>query len=92
MSGARENHAGLPARSHASAKAGKVDFTAFRIDGPALVFFSGGRKSGFMLKRIIDARGGEMDWESDDCNSTDQTRSPRMRCIRMTRSSFSFDR
>ena len=32
----------------------------FRIDGPALVSFSGGRTSGYMLRRILDARGGTL--------------------------------
>lgn len=32
----------------------------FRIEGPALISFSGGRTSGFMLRRIIDAWDGEL--------------------------------
>ena len=30
----------------------------YKIEGPALISFSGGRTSGFMLKKIIDAHGG----------------------------------
>ena len=32
----------------------------FRIDGPAVVSFSGGRTSGLMLYRILDAWGGQL--------------------------------
>lgn len=32
----------------------------FRIDGPAVVSFSGGRTSAFMLRRILDAHGGRL--------------------------------
>lgn len=32
----------------------------YRIEGPALISFSGGRTSGYMLKHIIDAHGGEL--------------------------------
>lgn len=32
----------------------------FRIDGPALISFSGGRTSGFMLAKILEAHGGEL--------------------------------
>ena len=32
----------------------------FRIDGPALVSFSGGRTSAYMLRRILDAHGGRL--------------------------------
>ena len=32
----------------------------YRIDGPALVSFSGGRTSGYMLRHILDAHGGRM--------------------------------
>ena len=32
----------------------------YRIDGPALVSFSGGRTSGFMLRRILDAHMGRL--------------------------------
>lgn len=32
----------------------------FRIDGPACVSFSGGRTSGYMLRRILDAHGGRL--------------------------------
>lgn len=32
----------------------------FRIEGPALVSFSGGRTSGYMLRRILDAHGGSL--------------------------------
>ena len=30
----------------------------YKIEGPALISFSGGRTSGFMLKQIIDAHDG----------------------------------
>lgn len=32
----------------------------FRIEGPALISFSGGRTSAYMLRRILDAHGGEL--------------------------------
>jgi hypothetical protein len=32
----------------------------FRLDGPALVSFSGGRTSAYMLRRILDANGGRL--------------------------------
>ena len=32
----------------------------FRLDGPALVSFSGGRTSAYMLRRILDACGGRL--------------------------------
>ena len=32
----------------------------FRIDGPAVVSFSGGRTSAYMLRRILDAHGGRL--------------------------------
>lgn len=32
----------------------------FRIDGPAVVSFSGGRTSGYMLRQILDAHGGQL--------------------------------
>lgn len=32
----------------------------FRIDGPALLSVSGGRTSGYMLRRILDAHGGRL--------------------------------
>lgn len=32
----------------------------FRIDGPALISFSGGRSSGVMLRKILDAHHGEL--------------------------------
>ncbi len=32
----------------------------YRIDGPALVSFSGGRTSGYMLRQILDAHGGQL--------------------------------
>lgn len=32
----------------------------FRVDGPAAVSFSGGRTSGYMLRRILDAHGGAL--------------------------------
>ncbi len=35
-------------------------FNPFLITGPALVSFSGGRTSGLMLKRIVEAHGGEL--------------------------------
>ena len=32
----------------------------YKIDGPAIISFSGGRTSGFMLKQILDAYNGEL--------------------------------
>lgn len=32
----------------------------FRIEGPALISFSGGRTSGYMLRRVLDAHGGSL--------------------------------
>ena len=32
----------------------------FRIDGPAVISFSGGRSSGYMLRQILDAHGGTL--------------------------------
>jgi hypothetical protein len=32
----------------------------YRIDGPALISFSGGRTSGYMLRNILDAHGGTL--------------------------------
>ena len=32
----------------------------FRCDGPTLVNFSGGRTSGYMLRRILDAHDGTL--------------------------------
>ena len=32
----------------------------YRLDGPALVSFSGGRTSGFMLRQILDAHDGQL--------------------------------
>jgi len=32
----------------------------YAIDGPAVISFSGGRSSGFMLRNIIDAHGGTL--------------------------------
>ena len=32
----------------------------YKVEGPALISFSGGRTSGFMLKQILDAYGGEL--------------------------------
>lgn len=32
----------------------------FRVEGPAVVSFSGGRTSGYMLRRILDAHGGTL--------------------------------
>lgn len=32
----------------------------FRIDGPAVISFSGGRTSGYMLRRILDAHDGSL--------------------------------
>jgi 3'-phosphoadenosine 5'-phosphosulfate sulfotransferase (PAPS reductase)/FAD synthetase len=32
----------------------------YRIEGPALIAFSGGRSSGYMLKHIVDAHGGTL--------------------------------
>lgn len=34
--------------------------TAFAIDGPAYVSFSGGRTSGYMLRKTLDAHGGTL--------------------------------
>lgn len=34
--------------------------TPFHIDGPAVVSFSGGRTSAYMLRRILDAHGGTL--------------------------------
>lgn len=33
---------------------------AYRIEGPALISFSGGRTSGYMLRQILDAHGGAL--------------------------------
>lgn len=35
-------------------------FNPYKIEGPALISFSGGRTSGYMLKKIIDAYKGEL--------------------------------
>ena len=35
----------------------------FRIDGPAVVSFSGGRTSALMLRRILDAHGGRLPFD-----------------------------
>ena len=32
----------------------------YKIEGPALISFSGGRTSGFMLHNIIQAHGGKL--------------------------------
>ena len=32
----------------------------YKIDGPSLIQFSGGRSSGFMLRKILDAHGGAL--------------------------------
>ena len=32
----------------------------YKVDGPALVSFSGGRTSGYMLFRILEAYGGSL--------------------------------
>lgn len=32
----------------------------FRIDGPSVISFSGGRTSGYMLRRVLDAHGGTL--------------------------------
>ena len=37
-----------------------MDGNPYRIDGPALISFSGGRTSAYMLKQIIDAHGGTL--------------------------------
>lgn len=34
--------------------------TRYRIEAPALIQFSGGRSSGFMLRKILDAHGGAL--------------------------------
>ena len=36
----------------------------YKIDGPAIISFSGGRTSGFMLRQIIDAHGGSIHAEN----------------------------
>jgi 3'-phosphoadenosine 5'-phosphosulfate sulfotransferase (PAPS reductase)/FAD synthetase len=36
------------------------DFNFYKIKGPALISFSGGRTSGYMLKKIIDAYEGQL--------------------------------
>lgn len=35
----------------------------YRIEGPALIQFSGGRSSGFMLHKILDAHGGKLPYD-----------------------------
>ncbi|MBY0456830.1 MAG: phosphoadenosine phosphosulfate reductase family protein, partial [Gemmataceae bacterium] len=56
-------HAGLP-RPAGDARTGTDPVTRpacpFRIAGPALISFSGGRTSGYLLKRILDAHGGRL--------------------------------
>ena len=37
-----------------------LDGNPYRIAGPALISFSGGRTSAFMLKQILDAHGGTL--------------------------------
>ena len=37
-----------------------MDLKYFRVSSPALISFSGGRSSGYMLKHILDAHGGEL--------------------------------
>ena len=32
----------------------------YKVDGPALISFSGGRTSGYMLFRILEAYGGSL--------------------------------
>ena len=32
----------------------------FKVSGPALISFSGGRSSGFMLKKILNAHRGKL--------------------------------
>jgi len=41
----------------------------YRIDGPALVPFSGGRTSDYMLRQILDAHGGQLPAEVHDRNA-----------------------
>lgn len=40
--------------------ANELDVQADEIEGPALISFSGGRTSGYMLRKILDAHGGTM--------------------------------
>ena len=42
------------------APAGDGTRNPYRIEGPALLSISGGRTSGFMLRKIIDAHGGKL--------------------------------
>ena len=37
-----------------------MDRNPYRIEGPALISFSGGRTSGYMLRQILDAHGGAL--------------------------------
>ncbi len=37
-----------------------ADTDSFKLTGPALISFSGGRTSAFMLRRILDAGGGTL--------------------------------
>jgi 3'-phosphoadenosine 5'-phosphosulfate sulfotransferase (PAPS reductase)/FAD synthetase len=37
-----------------------IDLAPYRIEGPALISFSGGRTSAMMLKRIVEAHGGQL--------------------------------
>ena len=48
----------MPNSRHAGASEGARNL--YRFPGPAIVSFSGGRTSAFMLKRIVDAHGGRL--------------------------------
>lgn len=40
--------------------AGRVPADPYRVEGPACISFSGGRTSGYMLRKIVDAYGGNL--------------------------------